>query len=85
MRVSFDGRAIADTLTIPESALSRAGYVWMVDTDDLLARVEPDILFRADGQLVIATPEGSGPWRVAMTPLASFLPGQRVAPQEVEG
>ena len=85
VRVAFDGRPTADTLTMPESALSRAGYVWMVDADDLLVRIEPDILFRTDGQLVIAAPEGPGPWRVAITPLASFLPGQRVAPQDVEG
>ena len=85
VRVSFDGRAIADTLTLPESALSRAGYVWMVGADDLLLRVEPDILFRAEDRLVIAAPDGPAPWRVAITPLASFLPGQRVAPQEAEG
>lgn len=85
VRVEFTGRTIADTLTMPESALSRAGYVWMVDADDLLVRIEPDILFRIDGQLVIAAPNGTGPWRVAITPLASFLPGLRVAPQDVEG
>lgn len=85
VRVDFAGRPIADTLTIPESALTRAGHVWMVDADDLLLRVVPDILFRTDGTLIIAVPEGSGPWRIAMTPLASFLPGQRVAPQRAEG
>lgn len=85
VRVEFTGRVITDTLTMPEPALSRAGYVWMVDADDLLARIEPDILFRTDDQLVITAPEGAGPWRVAITPLASFLPGQRVAPRDVEG
>lgn len=85
VRVSFDGRAIADTLTMPEAALSRAGYVWMVDADDRLLRVAPDILFRAEGQLVVAAPTGPSPWRVAITPLASFLPGQRVTPQNEEG
>lgn len=84
VRVTFTGRAIADTLAMPESALSRAGYVWMVNADDRLVRIEPDILFRTDGQIVIAAPEGADPWRVATTPLVSFLPGQRVAPQDVE-
>ncbi len=82
VRVEFAGRAIADTLSLPEAALSRAGHVWMVDAGDLLVRVEPDILFRTDSTLVIQAPEGSGPWRVAKTPLASFLPGQRVTLQE---
>lgn len=85
VRVAFAGRPIADTLTIPESALTRAGHIWMVGSEDLLVRVEPDILFRTDDALVIAAPDGSGPWRIAITPLASFLPGQRVAPQAAEG
>lgn len=85
VRVAFEGRAIGQTLTVPESALSRAGYVWRVDADDLLERVEPSTLFRSNGQLVLAAPEGSGPWRVAVTPLASFLPGRRVAPHGIEG
>ncbi len=81
VRVEFAGRTIANTLTIPEAALTRAGHIWMVDADDLLVRIAPEILFRADGMLVIAAPEGAGPWRVATTPLASFLPGVKVAPQ----
>lgn len=84
VRVALGGRAIAGTLTVPESALTRAGHVWMVDADDLLVRVEPDILFRSGDTLTIAAPEGAGPMRIAVTPLASFLPGQRVAPQLAE-
>ncbi len=84
IRVEFTGRPIANTLTVPEAALTRAGHIWIVDADDLLQRTEPEILFRADGALVIAAPEGAGPWRVAATPLASFLPGSRVAPQMAE-
>ncbi len=84
VRVAFDGRRIADTLTMPESALSRAGHVWLVTAEDRLVRTEPHIHFRAGDQLVIAAPEGPGPWRVAVTPLAAFLPGQRVTPQLAE-
>lgn len=87
LRVTFDGRSIADTLTLPETALTRAGYIWLVDGDDLLVRYTPEILFRADGTITIARPDVqglSGPWQVAKTPLASFLPGQRVTPQPVE-
>jgi len=85
LRVTFDGRKIADTLTLPETALTRAGHVWFVDSDDLLVRHTPEILFRDDGTITIALPDFPGPWRVAKTPLASFLPGQRVTPQLVEG
>ena len=85
LRIVFDGRMIPDTLTLPETALTRAGYVWLVDADNLLVRTQPDILFRSDGTITIALPGLPGPWRVARTPQASFLPGQRVSPQLVEG
>ncbi len=85
VRVAFAGRAIAGTLSLPEAALTRTGHVWMVDADDRLVRLAPDILFRSGGVLVIAAPEGAGPWHVATAPLASFLPGLRVTPQAAEG
>lgn len=87
LRVVFEGREIADTLILPETALTRAGYVWFVDADNLLLRVSPDILFRDGASITIAIPAEltqPGPWQVARTPLASFLPGQRVSPQLAE-
>ncbi|WP_421858180.1 efflux RND transporter periplasmic adaptor subunit [Oricola sp.] len=84
VQVAIEGRTIADTLTIPESALTRAGHVWIVDVEDMLMRLAPDILFRSGDKLTISAPEGSGPYRIAITPLASFLPGQRVTPQPAE-
>lgn len=85
LRVRFEGRLIADTLTLPETVLTRAGHVWFVDAENLLVRQTPEILFRSEGTITIARPDLPAPWRVARTPLASFLPGQRVAPQAVEG
>lgn len=85
VKVAFTGRSVSNTLTIPESALSRAGHVWTVDTDDLLVRIKPKILFRSDDTVTIAAPEVSGPQRIAITPLASLLPGQRVTPQPIDG
>ncbi|MBO6640170.1 MAG: efflux RND transporter periplasmic adaptor subunit [Roseitalea sp.] len=84
VKVAFKGRPIADTLTVPESALTRAGHVWMVDADNLLVRMRPDILFRTDYALTIAAPDARGTARVAVTPLASFLPGQRVTPAKTD-
>lgn len=84
LRVTFTGRTVRGVLTVPERALTRAGHVWFVDGDNLLQRMTPDILFRADRYVAIATPDGTGPWQVVKTPLASFLPGQRVSPNAVE-
>ena len=85
LRLAFRGRVLSGTLTLPESTLTRAGHVWLVDGDSLLQRFTPKVLFRSQGTITIAAPEGTGPWRVAKTPLASFLPGQRVSPKPAEG
>ncbi len=85
LQVHIPGRRIADTVTLPESALTRAGYIWLVDDEEHLQRLSPNILFRSEGTVTILAPDGTGPWRVARTPLASFLPGQRVTPQSDGG
>jgi RND family efflux transporter MFP subunit len=84
IQVHIPGRRIDGTVTLPENALTRAGYVWLVDGDDHLRRINPEILFRSEGKITIPAPEGTGPWQIARTPLASFLPGQRVTPQPDE-
>lgn len=85
LKVRLPGRVISDTLTLPESTLTRAGHIWLVGDDEVLQRLSPDILFRNGATITISAPEGPGPWRVAKTPLASFLPGQRMAPLLDEG
>ena len=83
VRVAFTGRTIEDTLVVPESALTRTGHVWFVGPDDLLGSFEPRILFRLDGRITLAAPTGADSFRIAAAPLASFLPGQRVAPEQI--
>ncbi|WP_037312353.1 efflux RND transporter periplasmic adaptor subunit [Ruegeria halocynthiae] len=85
LRVLISGRLIEDTLTLPESTLTRAGNIWLVAEDNRLQRISPNILFRSEGTITIDAPQGRGPWRVAKNPLASFLPGQHVTPHAVEG
>lgn len=85
LQVRFAGRILENTLTLPDGALTRSGQVWFVGNDDTLERHQPQVLFRSDNAITIASPKGAGPWRVAKTPLASFLPGQRVTPQATEG
>ena len=84
LRVLLTGRVLKDTLSLPDTALTRTGQVWFVDQNDQLVRFAPDILFRLSDQIVIKAPESDHKHRVAITPLASFLPGQRVAPHSLE-
>ncbi|MEW2912607.1 efflux RND transporter periplasmic adaptor subunit [Leisingera sp. JC11] len=85
LRVAFRGRELSNTLTLPEGTLTRAGHIWLVDGAGLLQRITPRVLFRHGGNITIAAPDGTGPWQVARTPLASFLPGQRVSPKPADG
>lgn len=85
LRVVFTGKLLDDTLTLPEASLTREGLIWFVTEDDLLKRIEPVILFRSGNKIVIEAPADEGSWKVAKSPLASFLPGQRVTPISGEG
>lgn len=79
--VLIDGITIDRALDIPSSALTREGHIWHVDDTDHLQRLQPDVLFRRDDRVIIRAPETVTDRRVAVTPLVSFLPGQKVDPQ----
>lgn len=79
--VLLPGVVIDEALNIPSSALTQEGYFWHLDDDDRLQRIEPEVLFRRHDRVVVKAPEGSPNWRVAVTPLVSFLPGQKARPQ----
>ncbi|MEM7430191.1 MAG: efflux RND transporter periplasmic adaptor subunit [Pseudomonadota bacterium] len=78
VRVLLPGTTVAAALNVPASALTQEGHVWYVDDADRLRRISPKILFRRQDRAVIAAPAGQESWRIAVTPLASFLPGKRV-------
>ncbi|WP_282605135.1 efflux RND transporter periplasmic adaptor subunit [Pelagibius sp. Alg239-R121] len=82
VRVVLPGRKLDATISIPETALTREGYIWFVDSEEQLRRHIPNILFRNENRIVIAAPKGEPVYRVAITPLASFLPKQWVQPLE---
>lgn len=81
VKVLLPGVTVPKALDIPASALTQEGYVWHVDAQDRLQRIEPDVLFRRQDRVIVGVAEGKEKWRVAVTPLASFLPGQKVQTQ----
>lgn len=84
VRVVLSGRDINATLTLPERALTREGHVWFVDEGDQLRRHTAQVLWRKGDRVTIAAPDAAMQYRIAITPLAGFLPGQQVAPHPVE-
>ena len=87
IRVALPGRIANDSLAIPESALTREGFVWYVDDEDRLRQFMAKVLFHRDDSIIIDKPSSESmgihhlsKWRIATTPLASFLSGNAVKP-----
>lgn len=92
VQVNLAGRVIPNSLAIPESALTRNGTIWYLDDEDRLRQFAARVLFYQNDQIVIETPSHElldkhypSHWRIATTPLASFLTGHRVEPMMVGG
>jgi RND family efflux transporter MFP subunit len=78
VRVLLPGITVPAALTIAESSLTQEGYIWYLDNHDQLQRAMPEVLFRHRDKVVIRAPGEAEIWRIATTPLSSFLPGQQV-------
>lgn len=82
VRIELPGKPLADTLRIPESALTQNGYVWYVDAQDRLQRFEASAHFRNSGEVVVSTPEDltdAGPLDIVTLPMSAYMPGQKVS------
>jgi len=79
--VRLSGTTVDTALEVPASAITKEGYLWYVDGEDQLQRAEPEILFRRQNRVIVHRPVDQEHLRVAVTPLVSFLPGQKVQPK----
>ncbi|NOZ51971.1 MAG: efflux RND transporter periplasmic adaptor subunit [Gammaproteobacteria bacterium] len=91
VQVNLPSRIAHNSLAIPESALTRGGYIWYLDDKDQLRRFSAEVLFHRGNQVIIETPSTEmltkhhpSQWRIATTPLASFLVGRHVDPITVK-
>lgn len=80
VKVVLPGITIKQALNIPESAYTPEGYIWSVNNDDRLQRISPRVLYRYENRIVIESPNDTVKWRIATSPLESFLPGQQITP-----
>ena len=92
VQVNLPGRPLRNSLVIPESALTRSGLVWYLDDSDYLRSFHATVLLHQGNQVIVEAPgretlEQNYPsrWRIATTPLASFMAGRRVNPVASEG
>jgi RND family efflux transporter MFP subunit len=84
VQVLLPGIRVPSALTLAESSLTQEGYIWYLDSDDRLQRAMPEVLFRHGSKVVIRAPGEAAVWRVATTPLSSFLPGLQVRTASTE-
>ncbi|WP_020594264.1 efflux RND transporter periplasmic adaptor subunit [Kiloniella laminariae] len=84
VKLSLPGVTISEALDIPASSLTKDGYLWYLDKQDRLQRLEPLVLSRRNDRIIIQAPVGETSWRFAITPLVSFLPGLKVRAREKE-
>jgi RND family efflux transporter MFP subunit len=91
VQVQLPGRLIHNALSVPTSALTRDGFIWYVDVNERLRKFKAKVLFHRGDTTVVQTPnqvlaggQVISAWRIATTPLASFLAGNRVKPIATE-
>lgn len=79
LEIQLFGKVFNDLLALPESALTRDGYIWSVDPQQRLQRHRANLLFRRNNQVFLEKPVALPTnIQVAILPMESFLPGKSV-------
>jgi RND family efflux transporter MFP subunit len=92
VQVQLPGRLVQHALCVPTSALTRDGFIWYVDAHERLRKFKAKVFFHRDDTTVVQVPKQAlaedqviAAWRIAITPLASFLAGNKVKPIAIDG
>lgn len=74
------GQKRENLLALPESALTRDGYVWYADKEDRLRSMRADVAFYNTGRVFIENSANLNPMSVVVTPLQTYISGIKVIP-----
>jgi len=74
------GKKIDNLMALPESALTRDGYVWYTDMDDKLRSIRARVAFYANGKVFIKNSENHDHMRIVITPVQTYISGTKVNP-----
>ncbi|MCW8876241.1 MAG: efflux RND transporter periplasmic adaptor subunit [Kangiellaceae bacterium] len=98
VRATIQGRQFQDLLRVPQSALTREGFIWLIDKNNQLQRWRAQVMFSEDNWSYIRLPEVASLiennnrnnksdtslyWQVVVTPQESFLPGAATTPESI--
>ena len=94
VKASLPTQVFASVLRLPETALTRKGFIWFVDDQDRLQKFRAQVLFYEENWVVVSVPEALRveetqsnelpDVRIAVTPLSYFEVGKQVAPSLIE-
>ncbi|WDE00308.1 efflux RND transporter periplasmic adaptor subunit [Thalassomonas actiniarum] len=89
VEAQLPGKTFEQLLKVPQSAITRDGYLYLVDKSNRLQRIRANQVFTKDGFNFIHKPDsrfaakelkGQALYQVAVMPLLSFLPGTHINP-----
>lgn len=80
MSVRISGVRSDNLIAVPESALTRDGYIWYADSEQRLRNFKADVLFYKDRQIFVKNSDNLDKIRVVATPLQSFASGTQIKP-----
>lgn len=78
VKLILPGKTYPRALEVPESSISREGYLWTVDENASLQKLKAKVIDTIEGAYVIEAPATGNSYRIARYPLRSFSNGQQV-------
>jgi len=93
VNLNLPGRVLENVLSLPESALTQDGSIWLIDADNLLREYQPKTIHRVDDRVIVTPPpeemrnsasKTHSLFRIATLPLAHFNSGKHVAPMSAK-
>ena len=76
---SIEAKPIPRSYRVPEAAYVKDSYVWIVDKEGKLAKLEAPRVYGFESQVYLKAAEGAqGPVKVVTRPLSTFKPGMEV-------
>ena len=82
VKARMQGKALENTLSLPESSIIDDHYVWVIDPESKLRRQDIQRLYSSKGIVLARLPEGATASKLTISarPLPSFHKGQKVKP-----
>lgn len=79
---AISAQPIGASYRVPEAAYVNDSYVWSVDGENKIARLETQRLFAFEGHVYLKAPDGAETVRIISRPLSNFRTGMKIKEAE---